>query len=217
MADKIKVKFLKGTSQQYNAITPDELTFYYLTDLKRFYLGSEQLTNQNLYNQLLSAVTELNARIDSIDTGGGGGSGENYAFLVMKTTAQWRSINPMTNQSYDSDRSLRNTFYVYSDRGPHYNVDGSQYSLPGIKIGDGLAYIKDLPFIDQYVDTLYQRINTIDQKVDNHINDNNRHVRINQTINQRQFWNNKITCRYESTQQVDSDGILIFSTQLNSN
>lgn len=41
MADKIKVKFLKGTSQQYNAITPDELTFYYLTDLKRFYLGSE--------------------------------------------------------------------------------------------------------------------------------------------------------------------------------
>lgn len=207
MADKIKIKFYKGTSQQYNNITPDEFTFYYLTDLKRFYLGTNELTNQNVLSQLQDAIVAINQRINEID--GGGGSGDNYTHLIVKSTAEWKTNNPITNIPWQDQISNKNTIYVYSDRGPHYNIDGDQYSLPGIKIGDGLAYIKSLPYIDQYINILYQRINDIDTRLTNHINDQERHI----TENERQFWNNKINCYYEDNlvQQVTSDGTLIFT------
>jgi len=36
---KTRVRFLKGTSEQYAALTPDEYTFYFTTDNEKFYLG----------------------------------------------------------------------------------------------------------------------------------------------------------------------------------
>ena len=38
-SNKHKVKFLKGTSEQYEALQPDEYTFYFTTDDEKFYLG----------------------------------------------------------------------------------------------------------------------------------------------------------------------------------
>lgn len=54
--------------------------------------------------------------------------------VVMKTTAE-----------FDSDKgriSERNIIYVYTD----YKEDSEGVTHPGIKIGDGKAYIVDLPF-----------------------------------------------------------------------
>lgn len=54
---------------------------------------------------------------------------------------------------------------------------------PKLKIGDGNAYCVDLPFID---DKLLE-------KIDNHINDTDIHV----TLQEKNFWNNKINTTNE--------------------
>lgn len=35
-----KVQFFKSTKARYNSITPDEYTFYYITDTQQVFLGS---------------------------------------------------------------------------------------------------------------------------------------------------------------------------------
>lgn len=65
--------------------------------------------------------------------------------------------------------SEKNAVYVYTDRGK--TKDGRD--IAGIKIGDGLAYIVDLPFTDEaFIE---------------HINDKTIHI----TQEEREFWNNK--------------------------
>lgn len=61
--------------------------------------------------------------------------------------------------------------YVYSNYQQHEGVD-----IPGIKIGDGLAFVVDLPFIDE----IYRE----------HILNTYIHV----TQAEKEFWNNKVTC-----------------------
>ena len=41
---KHKVQFFRGTQEQYNAITPSQYTFYFLTDTKRCFLGTTELS-----------------------------------------------------------------------------------------------------------------------------------------------------------------------------
>lgn len=48
MAKKNLVKFFKGTSEQYNSITPDTYTFYFLTDVNKIYIGDIQLSNTQI-------------------------------------------------------------------------------------------------------------------------------------------------------------------------
>ena len=80
-----------------------------------------------------------------------------------------------------------NTIYVYTN----YQQDEQGKNIAGIKIGDGKAYLVDLPFLD----TLYFK----------HINDDNIHV----TSAEKQFWNNKMRCYYSLTQ----DEALVFTTK----
>ena len=80
--------------------------------------------------------------------------------VLFDTTANWATRG--------TEVSERNTVYVYVD---YQTVDG--YNVAGIKVGDGLAYITDLPFTD----TLMQR----------HIQDTTIHI----TQAEREFWNNK--------------------------
>lgn len=42
------VKFFKGTSEQYDSITPDAYTFYFLTDVNKIYVGDIQLSNTQI-------------------------------------------------------------------------------------------------------------------------------------------------------------------------
>lgn len=62
--------------------------------------------------------------------------------------------------------------YVYTD---HDTVDG--HNVPGIKVGDGLGYLIDAPFIDSNASRLME-----------HIRDSDVHV----TLAEKEFWNNKV-------------------------
>lgn len=67
--------------------------------------------------------------------------------------------------------SIRGAIYIYTD---YQKKDGAD--IPGIKIGDGMAYVVDLPFVGQlYTD---------------HLNDTVVHI----TSLERFLWNNKVTC-----------------------
>ena len=53
-----------------------------------------------------------------------------------------------------------------------------QITIPGIKVGDGMAYVQDLPFIDGDLrDRLLDHVNNME---------------IHATIGEKMFWNNKI-------------------------
>lgn len=100
----------------------------------------------------------------------------NNLVYQTKTTAQWNS-----NPSYPSKKG---TLYIYSD----YQIvekDGEEIYLPGVKLGDGNAYLIDLPFLNTSQNN---------EQFLNHINDMTRHI----TAAERQFWNNKINVQIKS-------------------
>lgn len=65
-----------------------------------------------------------------LNQGGGGGGGSD---VVVHTTAEWAQLTTLVSQ--------RGMIYVWSDYKTENNVP-----IPAIKIGDGLAYVVDLPF-----------------------------------------------------------------------
>lgn len=92
------------------------------------------------------------------------------------TTTYWNSQTSLTSQA--------DTLYIYTD----YRVDGQGNAIAGIKVGDGGAYVVDLPFTDAIAAE--------------HIADTTRHI----TSAEREFWNNKVRCYYTGTET------LIFTT-----
>ena len=70
----------------------------------------------------------------------------------------------------------RGQLVIFSDLRSIKKSDGTTITSAGIKVGDGIKTIEQLPFIDWF----YW----------DHINDANIHV----TAEQKTFWNNKITC-----------------------
>ena len=93
------------------------------------------------------------------------------ANLYMNTTANWNR-----QPTYIPKRG---DIIVYSD---HDTVieDGEEKIVPGIKIGDGMAYCIDLPFV---TDSLAKRLL-------GHINNSAIHV----SAEDRAFWDNKLNC-----------------------
>ena len=96
----------------------------------------------------------------------GGGSLQSQIELpyTYMTTEEWDATSPMISES--------GALYIWSD----YRQDEKGNNIPGVKIGDGNAYIKDLPFQDE--DFLKHILNT-----DIHV-----------TPAEKEFWNNKVTC-----------------------
>lgn len=112
--------------------------------------------------------------------------------------ADWASLSTLgfskvyanTKQNWNSQLGLiseKNAIYVYTD---YAIIDGD--SVPAIKIGDGLAYVIDLPFVSD--DTRAQILS--------HIGDPIPHV----SSEERSFWNNKITA-YMSP--IDSENLIL--------
>ena len=65
-------------------------------------------------------------------------------------------------------------------------VDG--VNVPAIKVGDGLAYVVDLPFVNDDVrDSFLEHIN-------------NRQIHVN--TGERSFWNNKVRCYYGNNETL---------------
>ena len=85
------------------------------------------------------------------------------------TTAYWNAARGFV--------PLRGEIIVYTDR---YNTGTEQEPryVPGVKIGDGDAYVQDLPFVDEYVRN----------EILSHIGDTDLHVQ----PGERAFWNNKL-------------------------
>lgn len=87
------------------------------------------------------------------------------------TTANWnKAINFIP---------LAGEIIVYDDY-KQIVEDGVTKNVPGIKVGDGLAYVVDLPFTTQQTDNVLM----------SHIN--NTDIHINNV--ERVIWNNKVAC-----------------------
>ena len=97
---------------------------------------------------------------DEVDWGSGGGDKE----VLYGTTEYWDSQPRLV--------TIKGSVYVYSD----HTTDSSGKLIPGIKIGDGISYLIDMPFIDE---KYYQHILNLD---------------IHITSEERQFWNEKVRC-----------------------
>ncbi len=96
--------------------------------------------------------------------------------VKFNTTAGWDAQTSLVSQA--------NTLYVYTD----HQRDSQGNNVAGIKVGDGNAYVVDLPFTDAIATE--------------HIADTTRHI----TASERNFWNNKVRCYYASGDE------LIFTT-----
>lgn len=94
------------------------------------------------------------------------------------TTANWNAQRDLV--------AARGHIYVYSD---YQTLDG--VPVPGLKVGDGSSYLIDMPFVGAREKAL----------LEDHINDNVRHI----TAEEREFWNNKVTCFISS---VDDENIV---------
>lgn len=110
-----------------------------------------------------------------IKTGTGGGGTKN---LLVATTAEWNAQPDLIG--------AKNTVYVYSDKGR--NEQGQ--AVPAYKVGDGLAYLIDLPFSDDLFIM--------------HAADTNIHV----TEQEKAFWNSKVTAFVDS----DNPELLVLSS-----
>lgn len=114
--------------------------------------------------------------------------------LKRDTTEHWNNARGFV--------PLRGEVIVYTDVGSYQKeINGELRTIliPGIKIGDGSAYVQDLPFVDKDLrDTLME-----------HINDMDLHV----TLGEKTFWNNKINVddAYEVVHDELVDEMLILN------
>lgn len=91
------------------------------------------------------------------------------------TTAEWAQQTSLTSE--------KDVIYVYTD---HQTDNGK--NIPGIKIGDGLTYVVDLPFVD----TIYMK----------HITDTDIHI----TAEERAKWN-KVNSAVPNTRTVNGKAL----------
>lgn len=84
--------------------------------------------------------------------------------IISHTTAEWESLGVTTI-------SENGVLYVYTD----YKQDESGNNIPGFKMGDGNAYVADLPFSSAMFDA--------------HMNNTDIHI----TAAEREKWNNKVS------------------------
>ena len=126
---------------------------------------SRQITLQ-LDSPAISELVLGGSRMLSID---GVPNSSSYAKAMIDTTENWN-----IKKKYVPHRG---EIIVYSDRSV---IDGVYY--PGIKIGDGMAYVVDLPFANSDIE------NAITELLNRHIGNANIHV----TPEDKEFWNNKL-------------------------
>ena len=104
-----------------------------------------------------------------------------YMFM---STEEWDQQPPMVSEP--------GYMYIWSDR--YESPNG--YYIPGVKIGDGNAYVADLPFQDEaYFEHIFN-------------------TEIHITQEEREFWNNKVTCYIETENPNNliftKDNVIIF-------
>lgn len=109
--------------------------------------------------------------------------------MKRDTTANWNNARGFV--------PLQGEIIIYTDYQTVTElVNGVQVTknVPGIKVGDGNAYVQDLPFTDQ----------ELREALMAHIANTDVHV----TLNDKAFWNNKLN--YDST--LENSGQLVGET-----
>jgi hypothetical protein len=114
--------------------------------------------------------------------------------LKRDTTTNWdaaRGFVPMAGE-----------VIVYTDYSSYQKEVNGQIKtilIPGIKIGDGNAYVQDLPFVDEDLRDILME----------HIRDMDLHV----TLGEKAFWNNKINVddAYEAVHDELIDEMLVLN------
>ena len=102
--------------------------------------------------------------------------GEKGQAAYTDTTENWNA-----KRSYIPDRG---DIVIYTDYGHMDDGYGNVIDVPGIKIGDGNAYLIDLPFVG--ADVRYQILTELRAHSGNTL--------IHVTPEDRAFWNNKLNC-----------------------
>ena len=101
----------------------------------------------------------------------------------MSTTARIK-FKRDTTQNWNAARGMiphQGEIIIYTDyKSIVKEIDGEERTvfIPGIKVGDGAAYVQDLPFIDE----------DLRDRIMEHINNQEIHV----TLGDKLFWNNKL-------------------------
>ena len=98
--------------------------------------------------------------------------------VLYATTATWNSQPQLISE--------RGYIYIYAD----YRQNEQGQNVSAMKVGDGNAYLIDMPFTDEL---LY-----------GHLADSVRHI----TQEEREFWNDKVRCFTSDIQ----DDVLVFTT-----
>ena len=118
--------------------------------------------------------------------------GDFSASFAADQTVNISSIVSNTTAGWDSQRDLigkKDVLYVYTDHQAEEDGEGNITYIPGCKIGDGKAYLIDLPFLNQ-----------VEME---HIHDLSIHI----TQAEREFWNNKVRAYYSEVH----DDTLVFT------
>lgn len=108
--------------------------------------------------------------------------------IYYDTTAAWNAMPSMVGEA--------GAVYIYSDHERLEDEVGNVSYIPGIRIGDGSAYLIDLPFIsDGMRDALYEHIS-------------NTAIHITQA--EREFWSNKVSSFINAG---DSENLVLSKTE----
>lgn len=169
-----------GTSDYWNAQTNLKSSAGYV------YIYSDYQTetiNGETYNIPAIKVGDGTSYLIDLPFFSGGSSSQSTANIVSNTTAGWNS-NPLYV-------SQPNAIYVYTD----YTTLSNGVTVPGLKIGDGMAYVVDLPFISGSSYDIQQHI----ENLGIHVADDD-----------REFWDNKWSGYIDNK---DSEK-LVFTTEL---
>ena len=163
-------------------------------------------------NETISAVTESNDQI-----------GVNFSDIQTLTENDYNKLHnkPIINSVvlegeitaedlglgrvyYDTTRNWESqtdiipvggSIYIYSDYTYLDDQYGNRTYIAGIKIGDGLSNLSDLPFVNG--NDAYMLIA--------HITDQNVHI----DISEREFWNNKVTAFIDP---IDNENLVLSKT-----
>ena len=139
-------------------------------DERLIYLSMSTMTMYLRYDETES-YTSISNSIDAI---------------YIDTTENWNSKISFIPERKD--------IIIYSDHGHIDDGQGNVIDIPAIKIGDGNAYLIDLPFVGD--DYRYQILSELRRHTEN--------TSIHVSQNDRDFWDNKLNCEV-------LDGNLIFN------
>lgn len=110
----------------------------------------------------------------------------NAATLLYHTEAEWEERSALI--------TTKGTIYVYSDHTKIIDPSGGITIIPAIKIGDGVSYLSELPFIGGGASPeVEEELHEVENTVNTHVADDAAHV----SEEDREEWNRKVSAKQD--------------------